>query len=162
MFEKKEQGKITFSYDSNDLFDNAGRTSAYMTKNATTESGAELDKFAITDDEKDLYNKCFKHALNKVQNTLMSLSNGVNNAFTEDAEKVTLTIKDNKAYNDNILSLVDEAIAECLLYGTLTEFYSENVNLALQKMSSEKFAAGLLLLNQRLFQLKKKRTMSLL
>ena len=80
----------------------------------------------------------------------------------EEGEYIEFTILDNKAYNYNSLALADGVIDECIKYGTLSSFYSINVSAPLQKLAQDKFASNLLLLEQRLFPLKKKQMISLL
>lgn len=161
----KNYGEITFYYDSDRLFDEIGLLSAYMVKNLPAEN--RLDEFSISDDEKDVYDVCVKQALPNIYETLVKLSSGIQNAFNPKAEEpgcecrhagtyIELTIRDNSAYNENVLGLVDTTIEDCLKYGILTEFYSININPDLLKLAKSKFSDCLLLLNQRLFQLKKK------
>lgn len=170
MVEKiQKEGIITFIYNNEDLFNRAGLESAYMTKNASNEEGASLDAFALTDDERALYDVCLNKTVANVYEVLAKISSGVTDAFNasaaidgKDGKFVRFAVRDNKAYNSNTLPLVDNTIADCLVYGALSEFYSTNANNSLQRMAQEQYANSLLSLNQRLFQLKKKRISSLL
>ena len=165
MIKNNNDGIITFYYKRDELFNDVGQISAYMTKNLASESGSALDDYAITDDEKDIFNVCVKQTLPNVYEVLMKMSTGVKDAFDDDATEngvacVKLSINDNEAYNENILSLVNATIEDCLRYGILAEFYSINSNATLQQIAQGKFSSNLLLLNQRLFQLKRKKISS--
>ena len=170
MFGNKKDGEITFYYNSDSLFNDVSILSAYMTKNIASESASVIDELVITDDEKEVYEVCVKQSLPNIWETLMKMSSGVSDAFSfvvipsneETGLKrpagsyVEFTILDNKAYNNNVLELVNATLYDCIKYGVLTEFYSINTHAGLQGLSQSKFANSMLLLNQRLFQLKKK------
>jgi hypothetical protein len=104
------------------------------------------------------------------------MSSGIDGAFNESAivsEKeetglgrevgkyVELTIKDNGAYNTNVLAIVDSTIKDCIKYSVLAEFYSVCLNADLQRLSQSKQVDKMLQLRQRLFQLKKRNISSL-
>lgn len=164
-------GIITFRYDYDEVFNDVGLLSAYMIKNVADENGTLLDDYAITEDEKDVFAICLKQALPNIWERLMKISSGVDNAFgivtveateeTEAGKFVEFNIKDNGAYNKNVLALVESTLNECIKYGVLTEFYSVNVNAELLRLSKSKFVENLNLLTNRLFQLKQKATSSL-
>jgi hypothetical protein len=173
MFGNKSKGTITFYYNSDELFNDVSLLSAFMTKNIVVESGSSLDEFAITDDEKEVFEVCVKQALPAIYETMIKITSGIDSAFNnaakvqkkeeegllrEEGTYIEFTIKDNGAYNKNILNLVDATLLECLKYGVLAEFYSICVNGGLLKLSQEKFVANMLQLKQRLFQLKKRTT----
>ena len=166
MVEKiQNEGIIAFIYNNEDLFNDAGRESAYMTKNVSAESGVALDEYSLSDDERALYDICLDKTVINIYDVISKIGAGFDTAAAIDGKEgtfVKLSVNDNDAYNENTLSLVDKTIAECLTYGTLAEFYSTNANTVLQKMAQEKYAGTLLSLNQRLFQLKKKNISSLL
>jgi hypothetical protein len=173
----KTPGKITFYYNSDNLFNDVGLLSAYMTKNLAAESGSAMDEFAITDDEQEVFKICVKQTLPNIYESMLKITNGAQHSFSDehyvtgeviddepqentlgriDGKYVEISIKDNNAYNINVLTLVDSTIDECIKYGVLAEFYSINTNATLHSIAQSKFANCLLLLNQRLFQLKKK------
>jgi hypothetical protein len=161
MIEHKD-GKIAFSYNSDELFNDVSLVSAYMTKNIITDSGTALDEFAISEDERDVFDVCVKQTLPNIYETLMKMSSGIEDAFKYENGVIEFNIVDNSAYNRNVLKLVESTLLECMKYGALTEFYSMNMNATLQQASQRKFADNLLLLNQRLFQLKKKTVSSII
>lgn len=168
MFGNKEIGVITFSYNSDELFNDVGILSAYMAKSINL---AAVDEFSVSDDEKDLYNVCVKQALPNIYEAMLKISTGVEDAFNDSAKVlknetdglfrkagtyVELSIEDNDAYNKNVLSIVEATLSTCLKYGILTEFYSIRLNADLYALAKEKFNNSLYQLKQRLFQLKKK------
>lgn len=152
----RNDGKITFSYNSDELFNDVGILSAYMTKNIITDKGDALDEFAISDDEREVFEVCVKQTLPNIYETLMKMCHGIEDAFKYENRVIEFNILDNNEYNINVLKLVESTLLECLKYGVLSEFYSINMNAALQQAAQSKFASNLLLLNQRLFQLKRK------
>lgn len=177
MFGNKKEGRITFYYEKNKLFDDISGLSAYMVKSNAEEAGPALDVFAITDDERDIVENCMEKTCLNVYDMLVKISPKTAYMFDfnvvvrdqemegltrEEGEYIEFTILDNKAYNYNSLALADGVIDECIKYGTLSSFYSINVSAPLQKLAQDKFASNLLLLEQRLFPLKKKQMISLL
>lgn len=155
MIEHKD-GKIAFSYNSDELFNDVSLVSAYMTKNISTDSGTALDEFAISEDERDAFEVCVKQALPSIYETLMKMSSGIEDAFKYENKIIEFNIVDNSAYNGNVLKLVESTLLECMKYGVLTEFYSICVNGDLFRIAQDKFTTSLFQLKQRLFQLKKK------
>ena len=168
MVGNKKNGVITFSFDSKELFNDVSLLSAYMAKNMVAENA--LDDFIITEDEESVYDVCLRKALPNIYEIMMKLSSGVDNAFgvvelNEEewvglrrpvGKYVEFSIVDNEAYNSNVLGLVENTLRDCIEYGVLKEFYSISLNLDMQTLAKAKYAENILLLNQRLFQLKKK------
>lgn len=171
MVGNKTDGIIAFSYNSDKLFNDVSLMSAYMTKNLKTEVGYVMDEFNISDDERDIYDVCVRQALPNIYETMMKITSGVDNAFSDEIELTTdetdglkrakgkyieFNIQNNDAYNSNVLNLVDATLLNCLKYGILAEFYSICVNVDLHRIAQDKFTTSLFQLKQRLFQLKKK------
>lgn len=171
MVGNKTDGIIAFSYNSDKLFNDVSLMSAYMTKNLKTEAGSVMDEFNISDDERDIYDVCVRQALPNIYETMMKITSGVDNAFSDEIELTTdetdglkrakgkyieFNIQNNDAYNSNVLNLVDATLLNCLKYGILAEFYSICVNVDLHRIAQDKFTTSLFQLKQRLFQLKKK------
>ena len=65
-------------------------------------------------------------------------------------------LQDNSAYNDNVLTMVDASIYNCIKVGTLKEVYSTITQPEFFNSCATRFVAELFKLKQRLFQLKKK------
>lgn len=170
MFGTKTNGVITFSYDTEQTFDDVSKLSSYMVKNLGEESGSMLDELAISADEREVYDACLKQALPTIHESMIKLASGISDAFGEvkvDAKETTglkrdagtyieFNINNNGSLNENIEALVDESLYTCLKYAILSEFYSVNVNRDLYKVANDKFAESKSNLNKRLFQLKKK------
>ena len=154
-------GTITFSYDKEELFNDVSLLSSYMVKNMVIQEGSALDEFAITTDEKDVWAVCLKQALPDIYEAFLKISSGVTDAFNDSSvsggkTNVVINIKDNGAYNTNVLSLVDSTLRDCINYGTLVEFYSVCLNDALYNVAKGKYASCMFQLNKRLFQLKRR------
>lgn len=175
MVGNKTDGILAFYYNSDRLFNDVSLMSAYMTKNLKAEVGSVMDEFNISDDERDIYDVCVRQILPNIYETMMKITSGVDNAFSYEVELtedetnglkrkkgkyVEFNIKNNDAYNSNVLSLVDETLLNCLKYGILAEFYSICVNVDLHRIAQDKFTTSLFQLKQRLFQLKKKSVFS--
>lgn len=156
----KENGAITFSYKADDLFNDVGLISAYMTKELKNENGSILDEFAITDDERELFDVCVKQATPNIFDAMLKMST-CTNGYEEKEGFIKFSVRDNNAYNENVLPLVEATIYDCLKFGILTEFYSMNIHPDLRRVANDKYSEALLLLNQRLFQLKRRSISSL-
>lgn len=153
---EKNDGVITFTYGSDDTFNDVGLLSAYMTKVLAKEKGASMDDLAISEDERDVYDVCVKQALPNIYEVVVKITSGVEDAFKSEDGNIVFNIRDNESYNSNVLTIVDETLHTCLKYGILAEFYSVNPNADLQRISLAKYADSIAQLKQRLFQLKKK------
>lgn len=153
---KNESGKIKFYIKSNELFNDVSLLSSYMTKNVVTKEGSALDEFVISEDEKGVYEVCVEQTIPHIYEAMLKLTNGVDNAFDKTVGEISFSVIDNSAYNDNVLSLVDATIRDCMKYGVLAEFYSINTQVDLFTLARNKHAENMRLLQQRLFQLKKK------
>ena len=152
---------IVFSYKREDLFNDVSLLSAYMVKNMVIKEGSALDEYSITEDEKDVWGVCLKQALPDIYEAFLKISSGVVDAFFEEPVSnnsiISITIDDNKAYNNNVLRLVESTLRDCINYGTLVEFYSVCLNDALYNVAKGKYASCMYQLNKRLFQLKRKK-----
>lgn len=170
MFGNKASGIVTFYYDREKLFNDVGLLSAYMTKNLATEAGSVSDAFSITEDERDAFDVCVSQALPAIYDSMIKLTSDIDKAFAEvDIETdetaglerkvgryIEFNLNDNVSYNENVRTLIDASLYDCIKHGVLNEFYSINVNRELYKIANDKFAASLYNLNKRLFQLKRK------
>lgn len=155
----KDYGTISFVYDTDELFDAACLISSYITKSLISEQGGAADGFVMSDDERELFDVCVKKTVPNIFESMLKMTTA-ENSFS-DNNTIAFTIDDNNSYNENAVLLVDNTISECLKFGVLSEFYSICVNPDIQRISNEKYMESILLLNQRLFQLKKKPISSL-
>lgn len=171
MYGNKLNGSITFYYDSEDLFKEVGILSAYMAKNFKDESGSMLDELSISDDERDIYNVCLKQALPNIYDEMVKMTSCVVDAFDDDAiveadetdglkrkkgTYVEFTLRNNNAFNGNVLTLVDSTLLNCIKFAVLAEFYSVCLHTDLYRISRDKFVTNVMQLRQRMFPLKKK------
>ena len=176
MVGNKSKGTITFSYSSEELFNQAGILSSYMAKSLGGD-GAALDKFSITSDEQDIFNVCLKQSLTSVYNAIVKLTSGVNGALNDNVvvsadetsglgrkqgTYVEITLKDNAAYNVNTLNIIEKTLKDCIVYGSLMSFYSVNINVDLYRISQTSFDTSMATLKKTLFHLSKKKTSSLM
>ena len=174
MYGYKGNGTITFYYDDNKLFNDVSMLSSFMAKSLSTAESSVIDELSITSDEREVYMTCVKQALPNIYETMVKIASGIDDAVN-DSEKVdateteglmreagtyiALTIMDNGCSNKSAIKLVDDTIETCLKYGVLSEFYSICLHPDLKGIANNKYAASLMQLQQRLFQLKKKSAM---
>lgn len=156
----KNKGAIIFSYATADLFNDVCLVSAFMAKNLVNENGSVMDEFIITEDERELFDVCVKQTIPNIFDEMLKMSTCVN-GYENDGTNINFSVTDNNAYNENALPLVDATIYDCLKYGVLGEFYSICINTDLHAIVRGKYEELLRLLNQRLYQLKKRGISSL-
>lgn len=156
----KNNGNISFTYNVKTLFDEVGLISSYMTKNLVNEQGSVMDEFVMSEDDNELFDMCVKQTTPNIFEGMLKMAAFVK-GFDYKDNTITFSINDNDSYNENTLSLVDSTILECLKYGVLSEYYLICTNASLQSLANKKYAEAMLLLNQRMFQLKKKAISSL-
>ena len=153
---------IQFYYKRDTIINEVSLMSNYMAKNLATKDGNSLtDEYAISDDERDLVEVCIRAALPDIYEAMTKITNSVSNAFDDDTvvsgdHCVVFTLQDNKAYNNNVLTMVDASIYNCIKHGTLREIYSTITQPEFYNICSTRFIGELYKLKQRLFQLKKK------
>lgn len=164
---------IKFLYNRDTIFDEVSLMSNYMAKNLATKDGNSLtDEYAISDDEKDLVNVSIRTALPDIYEAMTKITSDVSSAFDDDVQETSGTdekgtaypaghyvefiIKDNAAYNNNVLTMVDASLNNCIKHGTLREIYSTITQPEFYNVCSTRFIGELYKLKQRLFQLKKK------
>ena len=181
MYKKDTTNKeIVFSYPVDGIFESASRVSAYNSKNIRDNQGNSLlAEYAISDDEKDvfvqglhsvlpeIYEKILK-VTDRNENTDGSSAFGIKqmdvkvNGTTVKKDCVYVEIKDNDAYNHNVLSLVDASFLECIVEGSLKSWYKNCAQGDLFAMYTKSFADNLEKLFSRMFQLKIKKTTNML
>lgn len=168
MYKKETSGNvktIVFSYPLQGIFDNASRVSSYNSKNIKDKDGNSLlAEYAISDDEKDVYLQGLTSVLPEIYEKILKITNGVEDAYmfeTTDTD-VKFTIQDNDAYNKNVLSLVDASLLECIIEGSLKAWYKNCAQADLLQLYVRSFNDNLEKLFNRMFQLKIKKTTSML
>lgn len=170
--------RILFYYNRDTLFDDVSLMSNFMAKNMTTQAGDSLtDDYAISDDERDLFGVCVTACLPDIYEAMAKITNSIVPAFDDEVTETGQTtgkditgatvnvtagkyiefyLLDNKAYNANVLTMVDSSLYNALKQGVLREFYSTVIQADFFKVCTERFIAELYKLKQRMFQLKKK------
>ena len=166
-----KDNKILFYYDREAIFNDVCLMSAYMGK-----SLGDVDKYAITTDEKAAFDLSLKTCLPNIYDKVIKLTSGLDFAFTDGTDAVSFDdknaagnaksrtqgqyldfyINNYDAFNANVLTMVDASMEECIKYGTLMEYYSICLEPNLLKIATERYASVLASLEQRLFQLKKR------
>ena len=177
--------QILFYYNKDLLFNDVSLMSNYMSKNLTTKEGNSLtDEYAISDDDKDVFDVCVRQALPDIYEAMTKITYGVENSFEDsytvgasttdreyfvngsgvvtNGDYVTFRLLDNDAYNENVLLLVDASLLAAIKQAILKEYYSIVIQPDFFKVTTDRYMAELYKLKQRLFQLKKKSVSSLL
>lgn len=154
---------IKFSYSMDSIFEKCARKSAFNAKNLTTKEGKYLtESYTITEDEKDMFYQGLTSILPDIYDIILKITSGVSNAFNIESTQITLSIQDNSAYNENILSLVDSSIEECIIEGAMMEWYKNCTQADFLKLYSESYNTCLIKLYDRLFQMRKKKVVAML
>ena len=179
MYTKLVPGQIIFYFPHKLLFENVQHQSAFMCKNIVSKDGEDLsERFAITDDEKLMFELCVDETMPGVFDVMKPLTSGIADAWygaitgadfiqlntklvdlteIENAEKyVVLRINDHEAYNPNTVKLVDSALRSSVEQGVLANFYMRVTHPELTKMAATMFAGQLQALSQRILPLRKK------
>lgn len=157
MVERETKGMITFGYEVSNLFNDSSLISAHMSK-SLADTGINIDKLILTEDEEEVYNVCLRNALSNTYEHILKLASG---DLVDEGSRIEISIKDNKACKDNAVDMTDKAIRDCLIYGSLMEFYSIVTNVDMYRISQKGFDENLAKLKKMLFHLSKKRTFPL-
>lgn len=166
MFQKNTNEKtIVFSYPLQGIFDNASRVSAFNAKSIKDKEGRSLlADYALSDDEKDMFLQGLNSILPEIYEKILKITSGVEDAyFFETTETdVKFTIQDNDSYNKNVLTLVDASLMECIIEGALKAWYKNCAQADLLSLYMKSFDDNLEKLFDRMFQLKIKKSVSML
>jgi hypothetical protein len=166
MFQKNTNEKtIVFSYPLQGIFDNASRVSAFNAKSIKDKEGRSLlADYALSDDEKDMFLQGLNSILPEIYEKILKITSGVEDAyFFETTETdVKFTIQDNDSYNKNVLTLVDSSLMECIIEGALKAWYKNCAQADLLSLYMKSFDDNLEKLFDRMFQLKIKKSVSML
>lgn len=166
MFQKNTNEKtIVFSYPLQGIFDNASRVSAFNAKSIKDKEGRSLlADYALSDDERDMFLQGLNSILPEIYEKILKITSGVEDAyFFETTETdVKFTIQDNDSYNKNVLTLVDASLMECIIEGALKAWYKNCAQADLLSLYMKSFDDNLEKLFDRMFQLKIKKSVSML
>lgn len=165
MYKKNADTKeIEFSYSIDGIFESASRVSAYNSKNIKDKDGnSMLAEYAVSDDEKDVFLQGLQSVLPEIYEKILKITdNADSDSFGMTSTEVAFKIKDNGAYNNNVLALVDASFLECIIEGALKSWYKNCAQADLLGLYTRSFADNLEKLFNRMFQLKIKKTTSML
>lgn len=166
--------EIVFSYPVNVVFEMASRASAYNSKNIRDNQGNTLlADYAISEDDRDMFEQGLHSILPEIYEKILKITDRNEDAFgikdmklkESDSEAVPciyFEIKDNAAYNNNVLSLVDGSFLECIIEGSLRAWYKNCAQADFLALYTKSFADNLEKLFNRMFQLKIKKTVNML
>ena len=177
MYTQLHTGEIIFYYAQQGVFDDVQHQSAFMCKNIVTKEGEDLsERFAITDDEVNMFGLCLREILPTIYEAVRPLTHGIDNALNDEmtgaqikeiselssldvddaAKYIVIRLQDNGAYNPNELKIADSTIRSSIEQGVLSEFYSRVVHKELTEMSGALFSTQVSALTRRIVGLRKK------
>ena len=177
MYSKIEASEeIVFYFKHADLFDDVQHQSAFMCKNIVSKEGEDLlERYAITDDERPMYDICIRETMPDVYDVMKPIMYGIVNAVTDVMNQadldtligtpsptpssdtyVVVCVQDNGAYNPNDLKNVDTAIRTMIEQGVLSFFYTRVIHPDLTKMAASMYAANGETLAIRIMPLRRK------
>lgn len=180
MYTKIIEGQIVFYYPYSTLFEDVQHQSAFMCKNIVAKEGEDLsERFAITDDEKGMFELCIRETVPEIHDIISALTYNIPDAIYPNISTEELILKDtdfdtsppilttgehyvvfrtvdNRAYNPNAVTLADAALQSALEQGALANFYARVIHPDLTKMSASMFSAQCGALSQRIIPLRKK------
>lgn len=162
---------IVFYYKTDDLFNNVFLKTTYRAKSLRDKNDeAQVDEYAMSEDEKDAFTLFLQQAIHDVFNSVMKMTSQVTDALildtsvaaiisdvsAEDDKAYGFKIKDHEAYNANNLVLVDDGAKKMIENYILKEWYKMvGLDSELQKHLAEYMASRQDLVTKRLFQLRK-------
>jgi len=125
---------IRFYYETDDVFNSVSIRSSYRAKMVKDNEGAsQLDDVAISQDERDIVLEILEQAIYDVFGEMFKITEDVTDPifFNEevilDAGGIITAcgglIKDNEAFNVNVLPNIDKKIENCLRYYIMAEWY---------------------------------------
>lgn len=155
----KTEEIITFTYQMNDLFDLTSRRTSIMTKNMFTKDGGSLaEEYAMSDDERSTFESYFDKAIVDVYAALLKLSSGVADAYVKNETSLIIKIKNYKAFNPNVLPIVEISIKDTIVSACVREWFNIVSHTELLKQSTLDYTQYEALMRKRLVQLKKIRS----
>lgn len=84
--------KILFYYDRQKLFNEVSLISNFMAKNLSTKEGQSLtDDYAMSDDEKSLFDVCVRAAIPDIYESMSKITHGIADAFEEEVSEAGYT-----------------------------------------------------------------------
>ena len=129
-----EPAKIRFWYTTDELFNSVSLRSTYRANMVRNKEGeAQLDDVAISQDEKDIMIEFLKEAIYDVSAELFKITEGIavstfaNISMTINSVATICSgfeIKDNVAFNANLLPNLDQKIENTIRYSILREWYA--------------------------------------
>lgn len=166
---------IVFFYNEDSLFNNVMIRTTYRAKNIRDTTGeSQIDDYAISEDERDVFGIFLSGSIHEAFNQVMKMTTKVTDALIlgetgDDVFDTTLPegvaatdvlfgfkVKDHEAYNDNNIILVDEGVKSMVETFIMRDWYEMvGNNEEFQKMAAKYLALKRDLVTKRLFQLRK-------
>lgn len=158
---------VRFHYLTEGLFNEVSVLSNYRAKTIKDGTGkSQSDDYAISENERDIFGINLNYAINDIFAEVVKQTKGITNSIFVDAtvgdpnaivgKASGFSVADHGAYNDNNLTLIDNAIRKAIINNILKSWYKYNGLQADMQMAELEYNTALVQINQRMFELKKK------
>ena len=121
----KSTGKITFSFVTATLFTECSNDSLLAVSNVVKE-GFDYDDFWLRENTRELFDVYLRDIHSILSVKLAKMAYGITDSFVNNGTAVSYSVKDNAAYNENILKAIDEVILKCIKNYVLREWFIKN------------------------------------
>ncbi len=155
----RENGEIKFSYEIEKMFNSISLRTSYKAKSVKDDTGeSQLDDIALSQDEKDIMKEFLADGVYEIFTKLFKITEGVSESIFFDTgipKSYGGSIKDNEAFNVNLLPAIDKKIERALRYFVLSDWYS---SVSLKNDAEENYAKyrrTAIEMNNLTFQLRK-------
>lgn len=162
----KDTDCFLFYYNKKKLFADCQALTAFLSRNISTEQSV-IDDYLLTDDEETLFAGCLTRSLATLTDSILDLTaeiccavigdadSDANNLDREAGEYIDIYLRNNGAYNANVIAAVDTALHDCLAAGAVAEFYLTSVNKDLLAIAAARRDSAMAALDKRLLTLRK-------
>jgi hypothetical protein len=160
---------VRFHFLTESLFNEVSVLTQYRAKTIKDGAGKSLsDDYAISENERDIFLLNLNYAINDIFAEVVKQTKGITASIFVNAE-VSLPVADaivgdasgfavvdHGAFNDNNLTLIDNAIRKAVVNNILKAWYKHNGLQTDMQMAELEYNSAILAINQRMFELKKK------
>jgi hypothetical protein len=150
---------IRFYYLKTSIFNEIKLLTAYRSRTIKEADGKEgWDEFTVTDSERDFFNNFLQYVLPEVFGELAKIASGVpDSVFAEDdsstGAEMGFSLKDNEAYDDNLLTIIDGRIRKCFVLYCLKEWWLHTAYDSIAAMYELKYRESLGEMKRKAWQL---------
>ncbi len=148
---RRVDNSIEFYHPVSDIFDKVHMLSSYQGKNIVSDKGPELDRVALTEDERDVFGEFLSNAVNNISLLFVKMNTEI---YVID-NTVTMKVRDNGLAKDSVLQSFDKLLKE-LIVETILQAWYEKISIGeLFQLSTVKVQAMTIDLSNKTFHLRK-------